>query len=125
MKLSIAIAITSLIASASGFSVDKPSQTSLAPSMKKEISRASFVAGGIGAFFAAASTPAFAKQVDDSNLSGVASQTTAKQCLDRCIYECTKNGKTKAQCTVECGKKCASADAQISSFTPGGKVGSE
>lgn len=84
-----------------------------------EISRSSFVVGTLGAMTTLVAPPAFARGVKDANLDGTESVANAKACQDRCLYECIKEGGSKAECGKKCAEKCSTAEGQISAFTPG------
>ena len=83
------------------------------------LSRSSFVAGTVGALIMTPATAALARGVKDANLEGTESQANAKACVDRCLYEKIKAGKSKEDSLKICTDKCNSAEGQMTSFTPG------
>ena len=109
--------------SATGFvsnTPNAPNTVSLAASSTNgEISRSSFVAGTLGVMATLAAPPAFARGVKDNNLEGMEEAANAKACQDRCLYECIKEGGSKAECGKKCAETCSTAKGQVSAFTPG------
>jgi len=126
MKISTLLAATAalLLVLADAFSGNKPAKNAAAQT-DKVLSRSAFVAGTVGSAFLATTAPALGKTVEDADLTGMKAKANEKACLDRCIYECTKGGKSKADCTASCKTECSTAEGQLTYATPGGKKGSE
>ena len=92
----------------------------------KPVSRSDFLSSAAATTAAAfVAAPAWAAGIKDANLQNYEEPANAKTCVDRCVYECVKGGKGKADCQKDCSAKCADAKGQLTSNTPPTKKGSE
>ena len=87
------------------------------------MSRSTFVTGAVGTLLMP--SMAFAKGLEDANFQGTQSKANEKICLDRCIYDCTKNGTPKEKCLAACKEECKTSKGQLTYGTPNVDKGSE
>jgi hypothetical protein len=114
MKTATFTLLATLFATTAAFSGSTGREAASKPATPGTMSRTAFVAGVTGTLLAP--SIAFAKTAEK------ACECEKKQnkdaCMDLCLYECTKHGGSKAECSKDCARQCKSERGQRTMATP-------